>query len=600
MRSDKIKKGYDKAPHRSLLRATGLQDDDFVKPFIAVANSFTSVVPGHFFLNEYGAIIRDEIEKNGCIPFEFNTIAICDGIAMGHDGMLYSLPSREIIANSIETMCNAHKFDAMICVSNCDKITPGMIMGSLRLNIPTIFATGGPMKAGQKDKCDIAIDKNGNKTCNVGCSGCPFSNVDLKKTIEEKRKNSSDLVTVFEAVGQFEKGEIDEKELLTIEKNACPTGGSCSGMFTANSMNILTEVMGLGLNGNGTILAQTKEREEKIIREAARRICEIAKSKELYEKYKIKNIITKQSITNAFVADMSMGGSTNTVLHLLAIAYEAKIDFNLEDINKISHKTPNILKLSPSRSDIHVEDMADAGGVSALLNQISSYSDFFDDEILVIEGGTLKERISDSDILDTDVIHIKKEAFSKTGGLAILYGNLAEKGSVVKSAGVADSMRDFTGTAICFNSQDEAVEGISSGKVKEGHVVVIRYEGPKGGPGMQEMLSPTSLIVGRGLDESVALITDGRFSGGTKGACVGHVSPEAAEGGPIGVIQNGDKIHINVDKNILNLKITDEELEKRMRKFVPIKKELNSRWLRQYRQLVTNASTGAVLKSDDE
>ncbi len=569
MRSDNIKKGVTRAPQRSLLRATGLSDDDFKKPFIAIANSYTSVVPGHFFLDDYGKIIKDEIIKNGCVPFEFNTIAICDGIAMGHDGMLFSLPSRELIANSVETMVNAHKFDAMICVSNCDKITPGMIMGALRTNVATIFATGGPMKAG---KCPL-IDN---------CAS----------------NNSSDLISVFEAVGKYENGEISEEEVIEIEKNACPSGGSCSGMFTANSMNILTEVMGLGLKGNGTILAQTKRREEEIIRKSARRICEIAKDKQLSEQYKIKNIITKKAIMNSFIADMAMGGSTNTVLHMLAIAKEAGIDFNLSDINEISKEIPNILKVSPSLPSVHIEDIDNAGGISALLNEISKKTKLLNIDNPVIEGGLLSERIKDSKILDESIIHTSENAFSNVGGLAILYGNIAKEGSVIKTAGVAKSMRQFKGKAICFNSQEEAVNGISSGKVKAGDVVVIRYEGPKGGPGMQEMLSPTSLIMGMGLGESVALITDGRFSGGTRGACIGHISPEAAEGGEIALIKDGDEIIIDVDNYILELNISEAELKKRKKEFKPVKKEVSSTWLKQYKQLVTNASSGAVLKTD--
>ena len=579
MRSNKIKEGYDKAPQRSLLRATGLVDEDFKKPFIAIANSYTSVVPGHFFLNEYGEIIKDEIIKNGCVPFEFNTIAICDGIAMGHDGMLYSLPSRELIANSVETMCNAHKFDAMVCVSNCDKITPGMVMGALRVNIPTIFATGGPMKAGVEadddfNGCNISPSTG---LCESSCMGCPMSNPNVGINLEKsKRDKSIDLVSVFEAVGKFEKNEITENELKKIEENACPGGGSCSGMFTANSMNILVEVMGIALKGNGTILARTKKREEEIIRESARRICEIAKSRELTNNYKIRNIINKKSIKNAFVADMAMGGSTNTVLHMLSIAHEAKIEFNLEDINDINSKVSNILKVSPSMPDVHIEDVDKAGGISALLNEVSKINNELNTDNLVIEGGTLKDRIKDSEILDEDIIHKGPEAFSKNGGLAVLYGNLAENGAVVKTAGVADIMRKFTGKAICFDSQEEAVEGISKGKVKDGHVVVIRYEGPKGGPGMQEMLSPTSLIMGMGLGDSVALITDGRFSGGTRGACIGHISPEAAEGGLIAYIKDGDEIFLDVDKYILELKVDKEEIERRKKEIQIKKKDLDS------------------------
>ena len=571
MRSNDVKKGASKAPQRSLLRATGLSDSDFEKPFIGIANSYTNVVPGHFFLNKYGDILREEIVKNGCVPFEFNTIAVCDGIAMGHDGMLYSLPSRELIANSLETMVNAHKFDALVCVSNCDKITPGMMMGALRVDIPTIFATGGPMKAGK----------------------CPLSDY-----CGDNKQDTVDLISVFEAVGKYQKNEIDLDELVKIEKNACPTGGSCSGMFTANSMNILAEVVGLALPGNGTLLAQTKEREEQIIRKAARRICEIAKDKKLSRELSIKNIISKKSIINAFVADMAMGGSTNTVLHFLAIAKEAGIKFNLSDINDISREVPNILKVSPSRPEVHIEDIHKAGGISAFLDQVTKNTNVLNLDVPVIEGGSLKDRIKSKEVLDNDIIRTDGNVFSKTGGLAILYGNIAPEGSVVKTAGVEENMKKFVGEAICFDSQEEAIDGISSGRVKSGHVVVIRYEGPKGGPGMQEMLSPTSLIVGRGLDDSVALITDGRFSGGTRGACIGHISPEAAEGGLIAYIKDGDKISIDIDNYELELLISNDEIESRKKTMKILDKKINKGWLGQYAKLVTNASSGAVLKVD--
>ncbi|NQY24929.1 MAG: dihydroxy-acid dehydratase [Campylobacteraceae bacterium] len=561
MRSDEIKKGVNRAPHRSLLRATGLKDDDFDKPFIGVANSFIELIPGHYFLDKVSIIIKDEIRKNGCVPFEFNTIGVDDGIAMGHDGMLFSLPSREIIANSIETVMHAHKLDAMICIPNCDKIVPGMIMGALRVNVPTIFVSGGPMSKGHtKD-------------------GTPI-----------------DLATAFEAVGKHEAGEMTDEELLDIECNACPSGGSCSGMFTANSMNTLMEAMGIALPGNGTILALTPEREV-LYRKAARRICEIALNESDRKKFVLRNILNENAVRNAFAVDMAMGGSSNTVLHMLAIAREAEVDFKLKDINTISKRVSHIAKISPSLSTVHMEDIDDAGGVSAVMKEMSKRGDDILLDNLTITGETILEKIKDAYIKDTSIIHTIDNAYSPVGGLAILYGNLALEGAVIKTAGITGS-RVITGKAVCFDGQAKAISGIVSGKVKAGDVVVIRYEGPKGGPGMQEMLSPTSLIMGMGLGDSVALITDGRFSGATRGASIGHVSPEAAEGGMIGLLEDGDEIHIDVDKYILEVRISDEEIAKRKAKFVPIKKKLKSRWLGQYRSLVTNASTGAMLKTD--
>ena len=562
MRSDIVKKGHNRAPHRSLFRATGLKDEDFSKPFIGVANSFIEIIPGHFFLNKVAVIIKDEIKKAGCVPFEFNTIGVDDGIAMGHDGMLFSLPSREIIANSIETVMNAHKLDAMIAIPNCDKIVPGMIMGALRVNVPTVFVSGGPMAKGYtKD-------------------GQPI-----------------DLATAFEAVGKFEAGQITEEELTDIECNACPSGGSCSGMFTANSMNTLMEAMGIALPGNGTILALTKEREE-LYRKAARRVCEIAlMGEEKSSAYNVRNILNENAIRNAFAVDMAMGGSSNTVLHMLAIAKEAEVDFNLSDINSISKRVSHIAKISPSLSTVHMQDIDKAGGVPAVMHEMNKRGDDVLLDNLTITGEMLKERIAGAEIKDTNIIHTIDNPYSEVGGLAILYGNLAEQGAVIKTAGITGD-RAFTGTAVCFNSQDEAISGIINGKVKAGNVVVIRYEGPKGGPGMQEMLAPTSLIMGMGLGASVALITDGRFSGATRGASIGHVSPEAAEGGMIGLVEDGDEIHIDVDKYILEVKITDAELMKRKANFKPLIKPLSSKWLKQYRALVTNASSGAVLEAD--
>jgi len=563
LRSDEVKKGYNRAPHRSLFRATGLKDEDFDKPFIGVANSFNEVIPGHFFLDEYGKIIKDEILKNGCVPFEFNTIGVDDGIAMGHDGMLYSLPSREIIASSIETVMNAHKLDAMICIPNCDKITPGMIMGALRVNVPTIFVSGGPMKAG-KLQDGTAID----------------------------------LATAFEAVGQFEAGEIDENRLTEIECEACPSGGSCSGMFTANSMNTLMEAMGIALKGNGTILARTPEREA-LLRVAARRICEIAKDEALREKFKMKNILNKKAVNNAFAVDMAMGGSSNTVLHMLAIAKEADVEFNLADINTMSKRVSHIAKISPSLTTVHMEDVHNAGGVSAVMCEISkTKGKVLELDNLTIEGQTIGERVADAKIIDARVIHTIDNPYSKVGGLAILFGNLALEGAVVKTAGIDENMRVFSGKAVCFDSQQKAIVGITGGKVKAGDVVVIRYEGPKGGPGMQEMLAPTSLIAGMGLGDKVALITDGRFSGATRGASIGHVSPEAAEGGLIGLLEDGDIIDIDVDNYQLSVKISEEEIAKRRAVFKPLVKDVEGSWLKQYRLLVTNASNGAMLRTE--
>ncbi|CZE50727.1 dihydroxy-acid dehydratase [Campylobacter geochelonis] len=557
MRSDIIKKGYTRTPHRALLRATGLKDEDFNKPFIGVANSFIEIIPGHFYLNKYSEIIKDEIRKNGCIPFEFNTIGVDDGIAMGHSGMLYSLPSREIIANSIETVMNAHALDAMIAIPNCDKIVPGMIMGALRVNVPTLFVSGGPMKAG--------IDENG---------------------------NALDLNSAFEAVGAYETKKIDEKELYKIECAACPSGGSCSGMFTANSMNTLCEAMGIALEGNGTILALTPQREE-LMRKAARRICQIA----LDERFKIRNILNEKAVKNAMVIDMAMGGSSNTILHMLAISREAGCPLDIKELNTISKNIAHIAKIAPSLPSVHMEDVHKAGGMSAVMREISRRDNgLLSLDNLTVSGETLGERIKDAKILDESVIHKVENAYSKVGGLAILFGNLAEQGCVIKTAGIIGE-RKFSGRAVCFNSQDEAIAGISGGKVTKGDVVVLRYEGPKGGPGMQEMLTPTSLIIGRGLGADVALITDGRFSGATRGLCIGHVSPEAAEGGMIGLLKDGDIIDIDVDTYSINVRLDEAEVAKRKAEFKYAGKQVSSRWLRQYQKLVTNASNGAILEA---
>ena len=560
MRSDTIKRGFDKTPHRSLLRATGLKDEDFDKPFIGVANSHIDIIPGHFFLQEYGRIVKEAIREAGGVPFEFNTIGVDDGIAMGHEGMLYSLPSRELIADSIETVMEAHQLDALICIPNCDKIVPGMLMGALRVNVPTIFVSGGPMKAGHK------------------ADGTPI-----------------DLATAFEAVGEHAEGKMTDEELYEIECEACPSGGSCSGMFTANSMNTLCEAMGVALPGNGTVLAMTPERIA-MVKVAAKRIVEMAKSED--KKWNMRNILNKDAINNAFVIDMAMGGSSNTVLHLLAIAKEAEVDFNVKDINTIGEQVAHIAKISPSLSTVHMDDINRAGGVNAVMKEVSKRGSVFKTDVLTVTGETLAERIKDADIKDTDIIHTNENAFSPVGGLSILFGNLAEEGSVVKTAGIDKVMRQFTGTAVCFDSQQAAIAGIMSHKVKSGNVVVIRYEGPKGGPGMQEMLAPTSLIMGMGLSESVALITDGRFSGATRGACIGHVSPEAAEGGLIALIEDGDEIQLDVDSHLLQLNVDEATIETRRKNWTPVKKNVKSKWLKRYALLVSNASNGAALKTE--
>jgi dihydroxy-acid dehydratase len=558
VRSDTIKKGYERAPHRSLLRAVGLKDEDFAKPFIAIANSHVDIIPGHFYLQEYGRIAKDEIRKAGGVPFEFNTIGVDDGIAMGHGGMLYSLPSRELIADSIETMMEAHQLDALLCIPNCDKIVPGMLMGALRVDVPTVFCSGGPMKAGRMPD-----------------------------------GTSIDLNTAFEGVGKVASGQMTEQELYEIECRACPSGGSCSGMFTANSMNVLCEAMGVALPGNGTVLALTPDREA-LVRRAARRTVEIAGD----PRFSMRKIVNADSIHNAMVVDMAMGGSSNTVLHMLAIAREAEVPFGLRDIEAIAGKVAHIAKIAPSLSTVHMEDVHLAGGVPAVLHEVARRGGMVRQGALTVTGETVGERIASAEITNRAVIHTLESAYSPVGGLCILFGNLAEEGAVVKVAGIMPSMRKFTGGAICFDSQDDAIAGIMGGKVKEGHFVVIRYEGPKGGPGMQEMLSPTSLIMGMGLGEKVALLTDGRFSGATRGACVGHVSPEAAEGGTIALVRDGDPITIDVEARTLWLGVSDVELAARRKAFVPRKKAVRSKWLRRYALMVSNASTGAVLRAD--
>ena len=531
-----------------------MKREDMRKPFIGICNSYESFVPGHCHLNKVGEWIRKCVIEAGGVPMEFNTIAVCDGIAMAHPGMKYSLPSRELIADSVESIARAHCFDALICVPNCDKIVPGMLIGALRVNIPTIFASGGPMAPGKH----------------------PLTGKD------------SDLNTVFEAVGQENVGTITKKQLQQVEETSCPGCGSCSGMFTANSMNCLYEALGLALPGNGTILATDPKRME-LYRQAAFRAVAMAKKGGPLP----KELVTRDSLDNALTLDMAMGGSTNTVLHTLAIAREAGVDYSLERMNEISARTPYICKLAPS-GHYHVSDLDRAGGIMAILKRLPRK--LLNLKAKTVSGKTLGQQVQRAVILDSDVIRTLGNAYSQDGGLAVLWGNLAERGAVVKKGGVAPSMMTFTGKAICFDSQEEACAGILGGKVKPGHVVVIRYEGPKGGPGMQEMLAPTSYIIGAGLGESVALITDGRFSGATHGACVGHVSPEAAEGGLIGLLKDGDLITIDIPNRAISAKLTKAEIAKRRKALKPWTPRIKGGWLERYATFVGNASTGASLK----
>ena len=556
MVSDQVKKGKERAPHRSLLFATGMKRPDVRKPFIGICNSYESFVPGHCHLNKVGQLLKKCIEEAGGVAMEFNTIAVCDGLAMGHSGMKFSLPSRELIADSVETVARAHCFDAMICVPNCDKIVPGMLLGALRVNIPTIFASGGPMAPGRN----------------------PLTGGD------------SDLNSVFEAVGAESVGRMSAKDLEKVEETSCPGCGSCSGMFTANSMNCLYEALGIALPGNGTILAVDPRRANHY-RDSARRIVQMAKKGGPLP----RELVTRDSLDNALTLDMAMGGSTNTVLHTLAIAREAGVDFTLERMNEISAATPYVCKLAPS-GHYHVSDLDRAGGIMAVLKRVEKVAKFYHPGCPTVSGKTLGAQVRAAKIKDDDVIRTVANAYSGDGGLAVLWGNLAEKGAVVKKGGVAPSMMNFTGKAICFDSQEEACAGILAGKVKPGHVVVIRYEGPKGGPGMQEMLAPTSYIIGQGLGESVALITDGRFSGATHGACVGHVSPEAAEGGLIGLLRNGDEITIDIPRRAISARLSKGEIAARAKKARKWTPRVRGGWLERYSMFVGNASTGASLK----
>ncbi len=602
LRSNTTTQGRRMAGARSLWRANGMKEEHFGKPVIAIVNSFTQFVPGHAHLHEIGQHLKKLVEKQGFFAAEFNTIAIDDGIAMGHDGMLYSLPSRDVIADSVEYMCNAHKVDAMICISNCDKITPGMLMAAMRLNIPAVFVSGGPMEAG---------------------------------TVGSKKYDLVDAMVL--AADQ----SVSDKELSLIEQNACPTCGSCSGMFTANSMNCLAEAIGLALPGNGTIVA-THANRKKLFEEAVDKI--IAATKAWYfegnDKVLPRSIATREAFLNAMKLDIAMGGSTNTVLHLLAIAHEAEVDFTMKDIDQLSRVTPNLCKVSPS-SHYHVQDVNRAGGILSIMGELEK-GGLMDTTVNRIDGRTLQQAIAEYDImrptatsdaknrflsspgdgsrnlvmgsqenyypaLDTDrekgCIRDIEHAYNKDGGLAVLYGNIAESGSIVKTAGVDPSLYQFTGTARVFDSQEDAVNGILGDKVQKGDVIVIRFEGPKGGPGMQEMLYPTSYLKSMQLDKYCALITDGRFSGGTAGLSIGHVSPEAASGGAIALIRDNDKIEIDITKRSINLLISEEEMAKRRKEeeargqaayTTATRKRYISKALKAYASLVSSADKGAV------
>ncbi|WMI82203.1 dihydroxy-acid dehydratase [Anaerotignum sp. MB30-C6] len=553
MRSDAMKTGPTKIPHRSLFKALGLTDEEIRRPMIGVVCAKNDIIPGHSHLDKIAEAVQAGIRMAGGTPFVFPTIGVCDGIAMGHTGMRYSLISREHIADSIEIMAMAHPFDALVFIPNCDKIVPGMIMASLRLNIHSIFVSGGPMMPG--------------------------------KTMDGKKIT---LSNAFEVVGALGKEGVTEEHLKDVEDNACPGCGSCAGMFTANSMNCMTEVIGLGLPGNGTIPAISAAR-IRLAKEAGMKIMEL-----LDKNICPRDIVTEKSLRNALHADMALGCSTNTILHLPAIAHAADIAIDFEDINKISKETPHLVKLSPAGSDCLV-DLNDAGGISAVLKELADYG-LFDTSLITCTGKTVGENITNARVLDTNVIRSKETAYSPDGGLAILWGNIGPDGAVVKKGAVLPEMLVHEGPAKVFNSEEESIEAILNDKVVAGDVVVIRYEGPKGGPGMREMLAPTASLAGKGLDNSVALITDGRFSGASKGASIGHISPEAAAGGVIGIIQDGDIISIDIPNNKLELKLDAAEIEKRMANFKPMLKEVPQGYLRRYRDLVTSANTGAVFK----
>ena len=550
MIKDTIVNGPQNAPHRSLYHALGLTKEEQARPLIAVVSSYNEIVPGHMNIDKIVDAVKMGVAMAGGTPIVFPAIAVCDGIAMGHEGMKYSLVTRDLIADSTEAMIRAHGFDGVVMVPNCDKNVPGLLMAAARVNIPTVFVSGGPMLAGR---------------------------VGGKKT---------SLSSMFEAVGAYSAGKIDEKQLTICEENTCPTCGSCSGMYTANSMNCLTEVLGMGLQGNGTIPAVYSARIE-LAKHAGMQVMELVK-----KNIRPRDIMTEAAIRNALTADMALGCSTNSMLHLPAIANECGVDFDLDMANEISAKTPNLCHLAPA-GPTYMEDLNEAGGVYAVLKELTKLN-LLDTSVMTVTGKTLGENIADAVNKDPSVIRTVDNPYSPTGGIAVLRGNLAPEGSVVKRSAVLPEMLVHEGPARVFDCEEEAQAAVDAGKINPGDVVVIRYEGPKGGPGMREMLKQTSAIMGMGLGSSVALITDGRFSGATRGACIGHVSPEAASGGPIGIVQEGDIISIDIPNNKLELKISDEEMAKRLANFTPKKKELSG-YLKRYAALVSSGAKGAIL-----
>jgi len=552
LRSDNVKKGVARLPHRSIFKSLGYTDEEIGRPIIGVVNSANELIPGHMHLKSIAGAVKAGIRMAGGTPQEFSTIGVCDGVAMNHIGMKYSLATREIIADSIEAVSMAHSFDGLVLVTCCDKIVPGMIMAALRLNIPSIVVSGGPMLAGK------------------------FRNQDI------------DYSTCYEAIGKYKKGEYTEKDLKEIEEEACPTCGSCSGMFTANSMNCLSEAIGIALKGNGTVPAVYSKR-LRLAKVAGMKIMDLVNSD-----IKPRDIVTFDSVKNALAVDMALGCSTNTILHLPAIANEAKVNFSLEMVNEISSRTPNLCRLSPA-GDYHLQDLYGAGGVEAVMNELFK-NGLINGDAVTVSGKKVRENISGSEILDKKVIREVSDPYTKDGGIAVLWGNLAPEGCVVKRSAVDPSMYYHKGRARVFNSEEDSQEAIINGKINSGEVVVIRYEGPKGGPGMREMLAPTSAIAGIGLDKEVALITDGRFSGATRGASIGHVSPEAQAGGPIAIVEEGDTIEINIPENKINLLIGEEELKERMEKWSPPDIKIKEGYLARYSKMVTSAARGAVLE----
>jgi len=553
MQSDAVKKGMERAPHRALLRAVGVGSDDWSKPFVGVVNSYNEVVPGHVHLRGVCDAVKAGVRSGGGVPFECNTIAVCDGVAMNHDGMKYSLPSREIIADSVEIWARAHAFDALVLIPNCDKVIPGMLMAAVRLNVPCLFVSGGPMLAG--------------------------------RIVRDGSVRSIDLISVFQGVGEVTRGTMSEAELLELEELACPGCGSCAGMFTANTMNCLSEALGIALPGNGTIPAVDARRVQLAYR-AGQQVMGV-----LANEIRPRDVITEAAVYNAFAVDMALGGSTNSVLHLTAVAREAGIDFPLSLVNEISKRVPHICKLSPA-GDYHIEDLDLAGGIPAVMNELAALLNLEAQTVMarplgeVVEGATVKDR---------GVIRPLEQPHAATGGLSILFGNLAPEGGVVKSAAVAPEMQVHEGPARVFESEEEATAAILKQGFEPGDVIVIRYEGPKGGPGMREMLTPTSLLTGMGMDGKVALVTDGRFSGGTRGAAIGHVSPEAAEKGPIAALKDGDIIKINIEVGRLEVMLSPDELERRLAVLPPFEPKVRSGYLKRYSERVGSASTGAVL-----